>query len=147
MQISNCNISVYVEISIIFLVVQRFSRRLLVRVSNANFFHFESQNARSQHVSDACHGLSLVTPRSYVSGPVPRLERHYRGDWCQKTSELTSSLSLSLSLSLILSHERLGNAARNVAIIRVRNWRRYDEKKKEKKDLEMKWIIEIHLCL
>lgn len=44
----------------------------------------------------------------------------------------------SLSLSLILSHERLGNAARNVAIIRVRNWRRYDEKKKEKKDLEMK---------
>ena len=128
----------YVEISIIFLVVQRFSRRLLVRVSNANFFHFESQNARSQHVSDACHGLSLVTPRSYVSGPVPRLERHYRGDWCQKTSELTSS-SLSLSLSLILSHERLGNAARNVAIIRVRNWRRYDRMKKKRKKRTLKW--------
>ena len=42
-----------------------------------------------KHVVDACHGLSLVTPRSYVSSPVPRYDRHYKDDQCQKTNELT----------------------------------------------------------
>lgn len=63
----------------------------------------------AEHVSDACHGLSLVTPRSYVSGPVPRLERHY---WCQKTSELACFFFFLLLEKRQERHEKRGNNSR-----------------------------------
>lgn len=97
------------------------ARRLPVRVSNANFFHFESQNARSRT-------RKWCVPRTFPRNPAILRVWSRSTPWAPLLVPENKRISVFFFFFFFLRKDR--NATRNVAIIRVRNWRRYARMKK-----------------